>query len=33
MVIAEATQKLRLPFISKDGEVQEDDFEKLSIMS
>ncbi|KAE8125545.1 hypothetical protein FH972_020338 [Carpinus fangiana] len=33
MVIAEAAQKLRLPLISKDGEVQEDDIEKLSIMS
>lgn len=33
MVVAEAAQKLRLPLISKDGEVQEDDIEKLSIMS
>ncbi|XP_050246902.1 AUGMIN subunit 4-like [Quercus robur] len=33
MVIAEAAQKLRLPLISKDGEIHEDDIEKLSIMS
>ncbi|KAF5478911.1 hypothetical protein F2P56_005433 [Juglans regia] len=33
MFLAEAAQKLRLPLISKDGEIQEDDIEKLSIMS
>lgn len=33
MVIAEAAQKLRLPLISKDGEIHEDDIERLSIMS
>lgn len=33
MILAEAAQKLRLPIISKDGEIQDDDIEKLSIMS
>ncbi|KAB1215197.1 hypothetical protein CJ030_MR4G025835 [Morella rubra] len=33
MVIAEAAQKLRLPLNSKDGEIHEDDIERLSIMS
>lgn len=33
MVVAEAAQRLRLPLISKDGEIQEDEIEKWSIMS
>ncbi|CAI0379778.1 unnamed protein product [Linum tenue] len=33
LVVAEAAQKLRLPLISKDGEVQEEDIEKWSVMS
>ncbi|XP_040990645.1 AUGMIN subunit 4 [Juglans microcarpa x Juglans regia] len=33
MILAEAAQKLRLPLISKDGEIHEDDIEKMSIMS
>ncbi|PIA57877.1 hypothetical protein AQUCO_00500058v1 [Aquilegia coerulea] len=33
LTIAEAAQRLRLPLISKDGEVHEEDIEKLSIMS
>lgn len=33
MVVAEAAQRLRLPLISKDGEVREDEIEKCSIMS
>ncbi|KAF6168124.1 hypothetical protein GIB67_011509, partial [Kingdonia uniflora] len=33
LVIAEASQRLRLPLISKDGEVNEDEIEKWSIMS
>ncbi|OIV92073.1 hypothetical protein TanjilG_08746 [Lupinus angustifolius] len=33
MVVAEAAQRLRLPLISKDGEVHTEDIEKLSIVS
>ncbi|KAG6634606.1 AUGMIN subunit 4-like isoform X1 [Carya illinoinensis] len=33
MMLAEAAQKLRLPLISKDGEIHEDDIEKMSTMS
>ncbi|XP_073158228.1 AUGMIN subunit 4 [Henckelia pumila] len=33
MVVAEAAQKLRLPLISKDGEIHEDEAEKWSIVS
>ncbi|XP_021766191.1 AUGMIN subunit 4-like [Chenopodium quinoa] len=33
LVVAEAAQKLRLPHISKDGEIHEEDIEKWSIMS
>lgn len=33
MVVAEAAQRLRLPLISKDGEVHKEDIEKLSVMS
>ncbi|TXG67593.1 hypothetical protein EZV62_008868 [Acer yangbiense] len=33
LVVAEAAQKLRLPLISKDGEVLEDEIEKWSTMS
>ncbi|KAJ4833029.1 AUGMIN subunit 4 [Turnera subulata] len=33
LVVAEAAQKLRLPLISKDGEIQEEDIEKWSILS
>lgn len=33
MVVAEAAQRLRLPLISKDGEVREEEIEKCSIMS
>ncbi|KAF5461103.1 hypothetical protein F2P56_020924 [Juglans regia] len=33
MILAEAAQRLRLPLISKDGEIHEDDIEKMSIMS
>lgn len=33
LVVAEAAQKLRLPLISKDGEIHEEDIEKWSIMS
>ncbi|KAL3508483.1 hypothetical protein ACH5RR_027884 [Cinchona calisaya] len=33
MVVAEAAQKLRLPLISKDGEIHEEEIEKWSIMS
>lgn len=33
MVVAEAAQRLRLPLISKDGEVREDEIEKCSIIS
>ncbi|KAI3986676.1 hypothetical protein MKX01_014214 [Papaver californicum] len=33
LVVAEAAQRLRLPLISKDGEVHEEEIEKLSILS
>ncbi|KAJ8763660.1 hypothetical protein K2173_003132 [Erythroxylum novogranatense] len=33
LVVAEAAQKLRLPLISKDGEIHEDEIEKWSVMS
>lgn len=33
MVVAEAAQKLRLPLISKDGEIHEEEIEKWSIAS
>ncbi|KAL0306362.1 UNVERIFIED_CONTAM: AUGMIN subunit [Sesamum radiatum] len=33
MVVAEAAQKLRLPLISKDGEIHEEEIEKWSIVS
>ncbi|XP_056163987.1 AUGMIN subunit 4-like isoform X1 [Syzygium oleosum] len=33
LVVAEAAQRLRLPLISKDGEIHEDEIEKWSIMS
>ncbi|KAG9451633.1 hypothetical protein H6P81_011598 [Aristolochia fimbriata] len=33
LVIAEAAQKLRLPLLSKDGEIHEEDIEKMSILS
>ncbi|WCJ32930.1 AUGMIN subunit 4 [Euphorbia peplus] len=33
MVVAEAAQKLRLPHISKDGEIQEEEIEKWSVAS
>ncbi|CAK9163941.1 unnamed protein product [Ilex paraguariensis] len=33
LVVAEANQRLRLPLISKDGEIQEEEIEKCSIMS
>ncbi|WMV59612.1 hypothetical protein MTR67_052997 [Solanum verrucosum] len=33
MVVAEAAQRLRLPLISKDGEIHEEEIEKWSIMS
>lgn len=33
MVVAEAAQKLRLPLISKDGEIHEEEIEKWSTMS
>ncbi|CAN0915638.1 AUGMIN subunit 4 [Linum grandiflorum] len=33
LVVAEAAQKLRLPLISKDGEVHEEEIEKWSVMS
>ncbi|KZV44147.1 hypothetical protein F511_26426 [Dorcoceras hygrometricum] len=33
MVVAEAAQKLRLPLISKDGEIHEDEAEKWSVLS
>ncbi|OVA06605.1 hypothetical protein BVC80_1737g11 [Macleaya cordata] len=33
LVVAEAAQRLRLPLISKDGEIHEEEIEKLSIMS
>ncbi|KAJ7963818.1 AUGMIN subunit 4 [Quillaja saponaria] len=33
MVVAEAAQRLRLPLISKDGEIHKEDIEKLSVLS
>ncbi|BAT77945.1 hypothetical protein VIGAN_02056200 [Vigna angularis var. angularis] len=33
MVVAEAAQRWRLPLISKDGEVHDEDIEKLSVVS
>uniref|UniRef100_A0A6J1CCQ9 AUGMIN subunit 4 n=1 Tax=Momordica charantia TaxID=3673 RepID=A0A6J1CCQ9_MOMCH len=33
MVVAEASQRLRLPLISKDGEIHEEEIEKLSLIS
>lgn len=33
MVVAEAAQRLRLPLISKDGEIHEEEIEKCSILS
>ncbi|KAE9591029.1 putative HAUS augmin-like complex subunit 4 [Lupinus albus] len=33
MVVAEAAQRLRLPLISKDGEVHTEDIEKMSVVS
>lgn len=33
LVVAEAAQRLRLPLISKDGEVHEEEIEKLSVLS
>lgn len=33
MVVAEAAQKLRLPLISKDGEIHEEEIEKWSTVS
>ncbi|KAK4439792.1 AUGMIN subunit [Sesamum alatum] len=33
MVVAEAAQKLRLPLISKDGEIHEEEIEKWSLVS
>lgn len=33
MTVAEAAQKLRLPLISKDGEIHEEEIEKWSILS
>ncbi|XP_070006145.1 AUGMIN subunit 4 isoform X2 [Nicotiana sylvestris] len=33
MVVAEAAQRLRLPLISKDGEIHEDEIEKWSVLS
>jgi HAUS augmin-like complex subunit 4 len=33
LVVAEATQRLRLPLISQDGEIHEEEIEKCSIMS
>ncbi|KAL3636968.1 AUGMIN subunit 4 [Castilleja foliolosa] len=33
MVVAEAAQRLRLPLISKDGEIHEEEIEKLSVVS
>lgn len=33
MIVAEAAQRLRLPLISKDGEVHDDEIEKLSVVS
>lgn len=33
MIVAEVAQRLRLPLISKDGEVHDEDIEKLSVVS
>ncbi|XP_054819908.1 AUGMIN subunit 4 [Prosopis cineraria] len=33
MVVAEAAQRLRLPLLSKDGEIHKEDIEKLSVAS
>ncbi|KAI3804758.1 hypothetical protein L1987_26554 [Smallanthus sonchifolius] len=33
LVVAEAAQRLRLPLISKDGEVHEEEIEKMSLLS
>ena len=33
MVVAEAAQRLRLPLLSKDGEIHEEEIEKCSMMS
>lgn len=33
LIVAEAAQRLRLPLISKDGEIHEEEIEKCSIMS
>lgn len=33
LVVSEAAQKLRLPLISKDGEIHEEEIEKWSVMS
>lgn len=33
MIVAEAAQRLRLPLISKDGEIHEEEIEKCSTMS
>ncbi|XP_058729331.1 AUGMIN subunit 4-like [Vicia villosa] len=33
MIVAEAAQRLRLPLISKDGEVHDEEIEKLSVVS
>lgn len=33
LVVAEAAQRLRLPIISKDGEIHEEDNEKCNVMS
>ncbi|XP_076935133.1 AUGMIN subunit 4-like [Bidens hawaiensis] len=33
LVVAEAAQRLKLPLISKDGEVQEEEIEKMSVLS
>ncbi|KAI3703831.1 hypothetical protein L1987_74026 [Smallanthus sonchifolius] len=33
LVVAEAAQRLRLPLISKDGEVNEEEIEKMSVLS
>lgn len=33
MIVAEAAQRLRLPLISKDGEIHEEEIEKCSVLS
>ncbi|KAL5729045.1 AUGMIN subunit 4 [Ranunculus cassubicifolius] len=33
LIVAEAAQRLRLPLITKDGEIHEEEIEKLSVMS